>query len=88
VLILMEIIGAPLWLVRKNNVYSDDVAQIRRVRSAAADLLSTLQDAETCPRCFLLTSANSVCSSLSFRFRNRLAKRKASSRSTLAFDVL
>jgi CHASE3 domain sensor protein len=55
VLILMEIIGAPLWLVRKNNVYSDDVAQIRRVRSAAADLLSTLQDAETCPRCFLPT---------------------------------
>ncbi len=55
VLILTGIVGASLWLVRENNVYSDEVAQIRRVRSAAADLLSTLQDAETGQRGFLLT---------------------------------
>jgi signal transduction histidine kinase len=55
VLILTGIVGASLWLVRENSVYSDEVAQIRRVRSAAADLLSTLQDAETGQRGFLLT---------------------------------
>lgn len=55
VLFLTAIVGASLWLVRKNSVYSDDVAQVRRVRSAAADLLSTLQDAETGQRGFLLT---------------------------------
>lgn len=55
VLILVVIVGASLWLVRENSVYSDEVAQIRQVRSAAADLLSTLQDAETGQRGFLLT---------------------------------
>lgn len=55
VLILTAIVGASLWLVRENSIYSDEVAQIRRVRSAAADLLSTLQDAETGQRGFLLT---------------------------------
>jgi signal transduction histidine kinase len=55
VLILTAIVGASLWLVRENSLYSDEVAQIRRVRSAAADLLSTLQDAETGQRGFLLT---------------------------------
>ncbi len=55
VLILVAIVGASLWLVRQNSFYSDEVAQIRRVRSAAADLLSTLQDAETGQRGFLLT---------------------------------
>ena len=55
VLILTLIVGTSLWLVRENSVYSDEVAQIRQVRSAAADLLSTLQDAETGQRGFLLT---------------------------------
>lgn len=55
VLILTVIVGTSLWLVRENSVYSDEVAQIRQVRSAAADLLSTLQDAETGQRGFVLT---------------------------------
>lgn len=56
ILILTGIVGASLWLVRENSIYSDTVAKIRLTRSAAADLLSSLQDAETGQRGFLLTA--------------------------------
>jgi len=59
ILILTGIVGASLWLVRENSVYSDTVAKIRLIRSAAADLLSSLQDAETGQRGFLLTADRS-----------------------------
>jgi signal transduction histidine kinase len=56
ILILTGIVGSSLWLVQENSAYSDTVAQMRRIRSGSADLLSALQDAETGQRGFLLSS--------------------------------
>lgn len=53
---LLGIVGASLWLANKVNGTFSDVVEVRLVRSAAADLLSTLQEAETGQRGFLLTT--------------------------------
>ncbi|MDM9626323.1 CHASE3 domain-containing protein [Rhizobium sp. S152] len=56
VLFLLGIVGSSLWLVHKNSLYSDETAQLRRVRSSIVNLLTTVQDAETGQRGFLLSS--------------------------------
>jgi hypothetical protein len=63
----------PLPADARNSVYCDEVAQIPRVRSAAADLLSMLQDA----RLASVASYGLLASSpLSFRFRSKIGKEK------------
>ena len=58
-LILLGIVGSSVWLVSQNSIYSEQVAQMRRVRSGSADLLSVLQDAETGQRGYLLAAEDS-----------------------------
>lgn len=55
ILALLGIVGASLWLVHKVQDYSSDFIEVREVRSAAADLLLTLKDAETGQRGFVIT---------------------------------
>ena len=62
VLALIGIIGASLWLTSANRIYSDNVAEIRRIRTGSVDLLTALQDAETGQRGFLLTNDESYLS--------------------------
>lgn len=52
---LLGIVGTSLWLVSKVQTYFAELVEVREVRSAAADLLSTLKDAETGQRGFVIT---------------------------------
>ncbi|WP_313194580.1 CHASE3 domain-containing protein [Shinella zoogloeoides] len=52
---LLGIVGTSLWLAAKVQTYFTGFIELREVRSAAADLLSTLQDAETGQRGFVIT---------------------------------
>ncbi|MDM9619138.1 CHASE3 domain-containing protein [Rhizobium sp. S96] len=56
VMILLGIVGSSLWLVQANRSYSDETASLRRVRSSIVNLLTTVQDAETGQRGFLLST--------------------------------
>ncbi|KQV84502.1 histidine kinase [Rhizobium sp. Root1220] len=56
VLILFGIVGSSLWLVQTNRSYSEETASLRRVRSSIVNLLTSVQDAETGQRGFLLSS--------------------------------
>ncbi|WP_439631397.1 sensor histidine kinase [Shinella sp.] len=52
---LLGIVGTSLLLVGKVQTYFAELIEIRATRSAAADLLSTLKDAETGQRGFIIT---------------------------------
>jgi signal transduction histidine kinase len=52
---LLGIVGTSLWLVDKVQGYFTDFIEVREARSAAADLLSTVKDAETGQRGFIIT---------------------------------
>lgn len=54
--VLVVIVSSSLWLVQLNSTYSSRTTELRRLRSFAADLLSTIQDAETGQRGYLLTT--------------------------------
>lgn len=56
VALLLGIVGSSLWLVQANREYSEETAQLRRLRSSIVALLSTMQDAETGQRGFLLSN--------------------------------
>lgn len=56
VLILLGIVGSSLWLVQVNKSYSDETASLRRVRSSILNVLTTVQDAETGQRGYLLAN--------------------------------
>lgn len=53
--VLVAIIGSTLYLAYQTQKYSEQVVVSRRVRSTTADLLLTLQQAETAQRGYLLT---------------------------------
>ena len=53
--VLLGIVATSLWLTGKTQAYFAELVQVRAVRSAAADLFSTLQDAETGQRGFVIT---------------------------------
>jgi len=52
---LLLIVGVSLWLVSRTQGYVEEVVQAREMRSAIADMLRQLQDAETGQRGYLLT---------------------------------
>ena len=52
---LLGIVGTSLWLVSKVQDYFTDFIELREARSAAADLLSIVKDAETGQRGFIIT---------------------------------
>ncbi|QRM54117.1 CHASE3 domain-containing protein [Sinorhizobium sp. BG8] len=52
---LIGIVAMSLWLSNSVQTYFTDLVQIRSARSAAADLLSALQDAETGQRGYVIT---------------------------------
>ncbi|MCO4317607.1 ATP-binding protein [Phyllobacterium sp. 21LDTY02-6] len=54
-LILLGIVGSTIWLVQQSRHYFDEVVSARAIRSGSTDLLSTLQDAETGQRGYLLS---------------------------------
>lgn len=54
-LALGGIVGTSLWLVERTQAYFDVVVEARDTRTAAVDLRTALQDAETGQRGFLLT---------------------------------
>ena len=55
VIALLGIVGSTIWLVERTQAHFNDVAAAREVRSATTNLRSSLQDAETGQRGFLLT---------------------------------
>lgn len=55
VALLLGMVATSLWLVQANNKYSQETAELRRVRASILDVLTTIQDAETGQRGFLLT---------------------------------
>lgn len=55
VALLIGMVGASLWLVQSNDRYSQETAELRRVRASILDVLTTMQDAETGQRGYLLT---------------------------------
>ncbi len=59
ILLLLGIVGYSLWLVEVNRSYSDETASLRRVRSAIIGVLTTVQDAETGQRGYLLSRETS-----------------------------
>lgn len=56
VAILIGMVSTSLWLVQVNNRYSQETAELRRVRAAILDVLTTMQDVETGQRGYLLTN--------------------------------
>ncbi|MBD8553141.1 CHASE3 domain-containing protein [Rhizobium sp. CFBP 8762] len=52
---LLGIVGTSLWLVERTKSNFADVVRERQMRSAAADLLALVKDAETSQRGYLLT---------------------------------
>ncbi|KIQ03729.1 histidine kinase [Agrobacterium tumefaciens] len=56
VVLLVGMVTTSLWLVQANNKYSQETAELRRLRASILDVLTTVQDAETGQRGFLLTS--------------------------------
>lgn len=52
---LLGIVGMSLWLTGRVQSYFTELVEVRAVRSAAADLLLTVQDAETGQRGFVIT---------------------------------
>lgn len=55
VALLIGMVATSLWLVQANNKYSQETADLRRLRASIVDVLTTVQDAETGQRGFLLT---------------------------------
>jgi signal transduction histidine kinase len=55
VAILMGIVGFSLWLASLNSSVSDETAALRRIRSSIVDVLTSVQDAETGQRGYMLT---------------------------------
>ena len=55
-LLLIAVIGSTLYLVYQTQDYAEGAITSRRVRSAAADVLLTMQKAETSQRGYLLTT--------------------------------
>lgn len=56
VAILTGMVAMSLWLVQVNNRYSQETAELRRVRAAILDVLTSMQDIETGQRGYLLTN--------------------------------
>jgi len=56
VAILIGMVSTSLWLGQVNNRYSQETAELRRVRAAILDVLTTMQDVETGQRGYLLTN--------------------------------
>jgi signal transduction histidine kinase len=54
-LALFGIVGTTLWLVERTQVYFNEVIEARDARTAAVDLRSLLQDAETSQRGYIIT---------------------------------
>ena len=54
-LALIGIVGTTIWLVESNQGYFDDVIEAREARTAAVDLRTALQDAETGQRGYVIT---------------------------------
>lgn len=77
VMILLGIVGTSVWLVGANNEYSEETASLRRVRSSIVGLLTTVQDAETGQRGFLLTNDLSYLDPYDSALRELPERRKA-----------
>jgi signal transduction histidine kinase len=58
VALLLGMVSSSLWLVQSNNRYSQETADLRRLRAAILDVLTAVQDAETGQRGYLLTKEN------------------------------
>lgn len=56
VAILIGMVSTSLWLVQVNNRYSQETAELRRVRAAVLDVVTAMQDIETGQRGYLLTN--------------------------------
>ncbi|MFK3779774.1 histidine kinase [Agrobacterium tumefaciens] len=56
VAILIGMVSVSLWLVQVNNRYSQETAELRRVRASVLDVLTAMQDIETGQRGYLLTN--------------------------------
>lgn len=76
---LVAVVGTTVWLVNRTQDYAADIAATRQFRSAAADTLSVLQDAETGQRGFIITGDSNYLEPFErarAQFQDRLAALK------------
>jgi signal transduction histidine kinase len=81
ILILLGIVGSTIWLVHESRERFDDVVAARNIRTASVDLLSTLQDAETGQRGYLLSQEESFLKPYNSALANLPGKREALAKS-------
>jgi signal transduction histidine kinase len=53
--LLIVMVGSSLWLVNANNDYSREILQLRTIRAHVLNMLTSMQDAETGQRGYLLS---------------------------------
>ncbi len=81
VLILLGIVASTIWLVTESRQRFDNVVAARSIRSNSADLLSTMQDAETGQRGYLLSQEDSFLNPYKTALATLTARQEALERS-------
>jgi signal transduction histidine kinase len=81
VLILLGIVASTIWLVTESRERFDNVVVARSIRSNSADLLSTMQDAETGQRGYLLSQEDSFLNPYKTALATLTARQEALGRS-------
>ncbi len=81
VLILLGIVASTIWLVAESRARFDNVVVARNIRSNSADLLSTMQDAETGQRGYLLSQEDSFLEPYKTALATLAARKEALARS-------
>ncbi|MGH6861330.1 MAG: sensor histidine kinase [Phyllobacterium sp.] len=85
ILILLGIVGSTIWLVHQSRERFADVVAARTIRTASVDMLSTLQDAETGQRGYLLSQEESFLGPYKSALAGLSARRDALAKSVEAF---
>ncbi|MGV2085426.1 MULTISPECIES: sensor histidine kinase [unclassified Rhizobium] len=77
VAVLLGIVGFSLWLANLNSNVADETASLRRLRTSIVNVLTSVQDAETGQRGFLLTQDRSYLAPYDKALAELPAKTKA-----------
>ncbi|MEP7452265.1 CHASE3 domain-containing protein [Phyllobacterium sp. SB3] len=77
VLILLGIVASTIWLVEESSERFTEVVTARSIRSNSADLLLTMQDAETGQRGYLLSQEESFLNPYKTALATLVARREA-----------
>ncbi|MHC1547686.1 sensor histidine kinase [Phyllobacterium sp. K27] len=81
VLILLGIVASTIWLVAESRERFDNIVVARGIRTGSSDLLSTMQDAETGQRGYLLSQEDSFLDPYKTALATLTARQEALGRS-------